>query len=384
MPTALDITFEEVVDLAHESGLDMLRVTSVEPFENTERIYKDRLAMGFLGEMAWITPQRIHQGCTPRELLPNARSIVMGACSYLTPDKLGPDGDMPRGKVARYALGDDYHDTIKLKLRKLHSLLEERLGRPVGARISVDSGPVVDRAVAARSGLGWYGKNTNILTSELGSWVLLGAMILDVELPESKPVRKSCGACTLCLTACPTGALVAPGVLDSRKCISYLTIELRGPIPREMRPQIANWIFGCDICQEVCPVNRKAPETTSQEFAPRDGWGREPDLVELMTLTDEQFSQRFKGSPVKRAKRRGLLRNVAVALGNSGDRRAVPALVGGLHDHEPLVRGHSAWALGRVGGIEAREALQEALILEADEWVREEIVAGLGEISASD
>ncbi len=366
------LTAEELESIGSRAGLDLLRAAPADPFEDTERVYLERLGQGLLAEMRWITPERIRHGCNPEELLPGARSILIGACSYLTRVRRADD-DAVRGRVARYALGDDYHDTLGAKLRAVHLMLEERLGRPVRARISVDSGPVVDRAVAARAGLGWFGKNTNILTRPLGSWVLLGAMLVDVELPYGPPLRKTCGACTRCMVACPTGALIAPGVLDSRRCISYLTIEHRGPIPRDLRPLMGDWIFGCDICQEVCPVNLGAPVPDHPEHREREGWGQFPDLLELMTIGDEEFRRRFRGSPVKRAKRRGLLRNVAIALGNSGDRRAVPVLVRALSDHEPLVRGHAAWALGRLGGEAAREALERALESETEEWVVEEM-----------
>ncbi len=382
MTTIVDITPEALRELGRRAGLDALRVAPAAPFEETERVYLDRYERGLLGEMKWITPERIRSGCNPEELLPGARSILIGACSYLTSEgETAPPGG-PRGRVARYAFNEDYHDTVKTKLQALHRELETRLGHPIRSRISVDSGPVVDRAVAARAGLGWYGKNTNILTPELGSWVLLGAMLVDIDLPHTPPLRKSCGGCTRCIEACPTGALIAPGVLDSRLCISYLTIELRGPIPLKFRPLMGSWIFGCDICQEVCPVNRQAPSPDHPEYAPRPGWGPEPDLIELMGLTDEQFRERFRGSPVKRTKRRGLLRNVAVALGNSGDPRAVPALICALGDHEPLVRGHAAWALGRFPGEDSRLALEAALAAEADPWVREEVHHSLEAMAA--
>jgi len=370
-------TQQELQAMGREVGLDLLRVAPALPFEDTERIYLERLERGLLGEMRWITPERIAYGCRPEELLPGARCIVIGASSYLTALD-PPERNGPMGRVGRYALNDDYHDVVKRKLEALHRALEARLGVQIQRRISVDSGPVVDRAVAARAGLGWYGKNTNILTPELGSWVLLGAMLLDVDLPHTPPLRKSCGSCTLCLEACPTGALIAPGVLDSRLCISYLTIELRGPIPRDLRPKMGAWIFGCDICQDVCPVNRSAPVVDAPEYRARPGWGAEPDLIELMGLTDEEFRERFRGSPVKRTKRRGLLRNVAVALGNSGDPCAIPALVRALGDPEPLVRGHAAWALGRFREPEARAALEVSLSKEGDEWVREEIGLSIG------
>jgi epoxyqueuosine reductase len=215
-----------------------------------------------------------------------------------------------------------------------------------------------------------------------GSYFFVGEVLLYVELEYDAPfARDHCGTCRRCLDACPTGAFVAPHVLDARRCISYLTIELRGPIPRELRPLVGDWIFGCDICQEVCPWNRKAPVSDEPAFRPRSGFSL-PELIPLLSLTQEEFSARFKGSPIKRAKRRGLLRNVAVALGNSGDRAAVPALAAALHDQEPLVRAHAAWALGRLGGPAALKALVDARSGEDDPMVEEELTLALDEIEA--
>ncbi len=203
------------------------------------------------------------------------------------------------------------------------------------------------------SGLGWYDKNTNLLNRDYGSWILLGELLLDVELPADEPVRTHCGSCSLCLPACPTGALIAPGVLDNNRCISYLTIELRGPIPREMRPLIGDWVFGSDICQEVCPVNRKAAPGNHPEFAPQSGIGASPYLIDLLDMREEEFKRRYRRSPVKRAKWAGLRRNAAGALGNIGDPASIPALVRALNSEPGLVRGHAAWALGRLGGAGA-------------------------------
>src|SRR2546428_14037602 len=251
---------------------------------------------------------------------------------------------------------------------------------------------MVDRAVAQRAGLGWYGKNTNILTKGWGSWVFLAEIVTNLPLQPDTAVKTSCGSCEICLHACPTQALPAPYVLDNTRCISFLTIELRGSIPLELRPLMGNLIFGCDICQEVCPVNivaerrlglRNTPKTVSREphkaFRPRAGIGSSPELIPLLSLTEEQFRERFRLSPIRRTKRRGLLRNVCVALGNSGNRQAGPALIGALHDHEPLVRGHAACALGRLGGEQAERTLQDALIAEEDEEVRKEIRCALEE-----
>jgi epoxyqueuosine reductase len=251
---------------------------------------------------------------------------------------------------------------------------------------------MVDRAAAQRSGLGWYGKNTNILTKGWGSWVFLAELVTTLPLDPDPPTGANCGRCEVCLHACPTKAFVAPGVLDNRRCISYLTIELRGAIPLELRPLIGNHIFGCDICQEVCPVNQRVEArlraagrlSGAREplaFRPRVGIGSSPALIELLALDDQGFRARFRHSPIKRAKRRGLLRNVCVALGNSGDAAAVPALARALGDHEPLVRRHAAWALGRLGGAHAREALEAARAREQEPEVRAEIACALDELS---
>jgi epoxyqueuosine reductase len=230
--------------------------------------------------------------------------------------------------------------------------------------------------------LGWYGKNTNILSRTHGSWILLGELLLDFELPPDMPVKTNCGTCTRCLPACPTGALVEPGVLHNDRCISYLTIEHRGPIARDMRPLMGTWVFGCDICQEVCPVNRKAAPGNHEALSPNRGIGSSPDLIELLEITEDEFRTRFRLSPVKRAKWVGLRRNAAVALGNAGDPIAVPALVRALDCETPLVRGHAAWALGRLGGVDSHSALTARNDREEDDWVREEITLALQAIES--
>jgi epoxyqueuosine reductase len=244
-------------------------------------------------------------------------------------------------------------------------------------RMLVDTARIVDRAVAQRAGTGWFGKNTNIINPAYGSWILLGEILTSLELAPDPPLRKHCGACALCITACPTGAITAPYTLDSNRCISYLTIEHRGPISRELRPLIGDWIFGCDICQEVCPPAKKGVVTNHPPFQAATPEAARPSLIPLLHITEEEFRARFAGSPIKRARREGLQRNVAIALGNSGDRRAVPALALALETAAPLVRGHAAWALGRLGGTEATVALARRLDVEDDDWVREEIILAL-------
>jgi epoxyqueuosine reductase len=219
-----------------------------------------------------------------------------------------------------------------------------------------------------------------LLSRQQGSYFFLGALLLNVELPADDPVSAHCGSCSACLSACPTGALLSPYVLDARRCISYLTIELRGPIPRELRPLVGNWIFGCDLCQEVCPCNRKAAWSTAPAIQPRAAL-RTPELIPLLEMTQEEFSATFRRSPVKRTKRRGLLRNVCVALGNSSDPAAIPPLLRALAHEEPLVRGHAAWALGRLGAGEAAAELRVLAASDPDEWVREEAEAALGTLA---
>jgi epoxyqueuosine reductase len=279
-----------------------------------------------------------------------------------------------RAVLARYARGDDYHAIFEEKLGALARFLETNGGR---AKCYVDYGPVLERDLAQRAGLGWIGKNTVLIHPEIGSYIFLGEILTDLELEPDPPFTADrCGTCTRCIEACPTGAIKGPRELDARLCISYLTIELRGPIPRELRPLIGNRVFGCDICQEVCPWNRYIPETKEERFKPREVPGSE--LVELMGLDDDAFERRYGTSPVSRAKRGGFLRNVAVALGNWGAPEAVPALARALDDPDPLVRGHAAWALGRIGSAESEAALAQRRGEEEDDSVREEIELALG------
>jgi epoxyqueuosine reductase len=241
------------------------------------------------------------------------------------------------------------------------------------AKTYVDHGWLLDRAVATRAGIGWLGKNTNLLVPGIGSNVLLAEIVTSAPLQADVPLKKNCGNCDACLRACPTGALVAPGVLDNRRCISFWTIEHRGVIPLDIRALIGDWIFGCDLCQEVCPVNaRPAAPDPSALAAFGALLEARPRLEELLTLDDAAFRHRFRESALWRARRAGLLRNVCVALGNIADRGSVPALAAALDDPDLLVRGHAAWALGRLGGMAARAALEQALSREADAWVRDE------------
>jgi epoxyqueuosine reductase len=379
IPTATGLELkEEIAKRARALGFDVVRFTTADAFPDAQKVLEERIDQGLLSGLSWFTRERAEIAGDPRNLMPTVRSIVSLGISYIMDETYTESTPgVPRGRVARYAWGLDYHEVFKDKLGALHEFVQERLGRPVEARTLVDTARIVDRAVAQRAGVGWYGKNTNLLNRKHGSWLLLGELLLDVELPPDEAVRTTCGACTRCMPACPTGALIAPGVLDNNRCISYLTIELRGPIPREMRPLIGDWVFGCDICQEVCPVNRKAQPGNHPEFSGKLGIGPSPSLIELLDMDEAEFRDRYRHSPVKRTKLAGLKRNACVALGNIGDRESVPSLVRVLNEETELVRGHAAWALGRLGGEVASEALRLRLEVEEDPWVREEIEMAL-------
>jgi epoxyqueuosine reductase len=314
----------------------------------------------------------------PRQLVPWAQSVISVAMNYFVPLPRPSPAPACSGWISRYAWGDDYHAIVKGRLDELLSIIASIANRPVQGRGFVDSGPVLERSFAGVAGIGWIGKNTQLISPKKGSWFFLGELFVDIPLSYDRPIRDRCGRCELCLEACPTGAFVGPFVLDARRCISYLTIELKGSIPRHLRPLIGNHIFGCDICQEVCPYNVKAPTTTEPGYAPREGLYA-PELIPLLSLSQEDFRSRFRNSPISRAKRRGFLRNVAVALGNNPTPEAVPALVAALADPEPLVRGHVAWALGRIGTPAAIRALRQRLTMEKDGEVTSEIEQALSE-----
>ena len=387
-PAALTAAIKEH---AFDVGFDLVRVTDAEPLPEAEAHLKERIASGYFEGMDWFTRERAEVACDPRSLLPKARSILSLATFYLS-DAGRDDGSVPgdpHGRVSSYAWGDDYHQVIRQRMDQLGDFMRGFTASAEEKSIAfVDTGRMVDRAVAQRSGLGWFGKNTNILTHGWGSWVFLSEIVTSLDLEPDTPSRASCGRCDICLRACPTQAFVAPYVLDNRRCISYLTIELRGSIPLELRPLIGTHIFGCDICQEVCPVNLVAerrlraggwPGVGRQrlEFTPRTEVGSSPALLPLLALDEKGFRTLFKNSPIRRAKRRGLLRNVCVALGNLGDPVAVPALINALADVESLVRGHAAWALGQIGGPPARAALLQTLASDTDVSVRDEARAAL-------
>lgn len=337
---------------AVELGFDLVGVAEAGPSQQ-HAAYLAWLRAGFQGTMGYLArPDAVERRRDPRTILPGARSVVAVAMSYYVPHNESPGDDTrPRGRVARYARHDDYHHVMTRRLEELVDFVRAQAGREIQARVYVDTGPLLERELASRAGLGWIGKHTNLIHPRWGSWLLLGEVLTDLPLDPDPPFeRDHCGSCNRCLVACPTGAFVAPRVLDARRCISYLTIELKGSIPPDLRPLMGDWVFGCDLCQEVCPWNQKFARPTGEPaFHPRDDLAA-PDLIALLSLDEEGFRRRFRGSPIRRARRQGLLRNVAVVLGNLGAPAAVPALARALHDPQPVVREHAAWALARIGG----------------------------------
>ena len=371
----------QVKRAARDAGFDLVGVAAPDHFTDAERAALDRIRSGLMDGLSWFHEARVRRGTRPDKLLPGVRSVLALGLSYLTPDPAPPSGDDTlRGRVSRYAWGRDYHRVMERRAKRLVASLEALGGGK--ARFYVDYGPMPDRAAAHRAGIGWFGKNTNILTSEAGSWLFLAEILTDLDLEPDTPLKKSCGSCVACIPACPTDAIPAPYVVDNTRCISYHTIENRGTVPRELRPHFGDWVFGCDICQDVCPVNyRNAGTPGDAEFAASDVDRAYPDLIELLALSEDEFARRFRGTPLMRAKHEGMRRNVCIALGNAGDARAIPALRRALTGPSALVRAHAAWALGRIGGPEAEAALRATLPTEADPDAREEIEAALGEIS---
>ena len=380
---------------AYACGFDLVGVTSAYDFDADREVALERIREGQMDGLPWYTESRVMRGTSPSELLPGARSIICLGLSYLGEDwPEGPStgsGRTATGRVARYAWVRDYHRVMKRRMREFVRSVERELRAEIAARWYVDDGPMLDRAAANRAGIGWFGKNTNILTPQFGSWVFLGQVITDLDLEPDAPLKKSCGSCVRCIEDCPTGAIVAPYVVDNTRCISYLTIENRGAIPHDLRPMMQDWVFGCDICQDVCPVNRKAQPARQPIPFPAAAKRRDSsttsgltermallDLVELLEMSDDDFRTRFAGTPIMRAKRTGMQRNACVALGNRSDTRAVPALGRVLRRGEPLVRSHAAWALGRIGGPEAAALLSEAAATEIEPDVAKEIESALG------
>jgi epoxyqueuosine reductase len=336
--------------------------------------FHDWLRQGYEGEMAWLLRREAAYE-HPRHVLAGVRSVIMVALNYRTDDPTLPCAGT--GRVSRYAWSDaDYHAVARERLAQLADFLHAH-SPGCRTRSVIDSAPMLERDFARAAGLGWFGKNTMLINKRQGSWIFLAGLLTDVELEPDAPHETShCGTCTRCLEACPTDAFPQPYVLDSRKCIAYLTIELKEPIPASLRTGIGEWLFGCDICQDVCPWNHKSPHKNDPAFRPR-GDLNPADLSGLLDLDEEGFRNLFAKSALARSGRVGLLRNAVIVLGNQRDTTAVPALERTLGDSEPVVRGAAAWALGQIGGAVAVTALKSRLRVEDNATVRAEIDAAL-------
>ena len=337
---------------ASEAGFELAGVAPVRDFDELDR-FREWVAAGRAGEMKYMEA-RDDAGSLKRaslcSTLPWVRSVIVCAINYNTAQPYSTQvNDPQRGWIARYAWGQqDYHEAVLHRLRAVESKLRDAVGNSqMQTRCYVDTGPLVERVYAKYAGIGWIGKNTCILNQKLGSWLFLGVILTSLELEPDLPAPDRCGTCTRCIDACPTDALVAPYQLDSNRCISYLTIEKRGAITEELRSGMGHEVFGCDICQDVCPWNRKAPASAAAEFQPREGLVN-PALEWLAGMTDEEFRKRFRGSALRRAKRAGLRRNAVIAMGNSGDQRFGPLLEKLKTDEDPVVAESAAWAAKRL------------------------------------
>jgi epoxyqueuosine reductase len=332
---------------AHTLGFELVGIAPATASDGFDRL-SDWLARGFAGTMEYMQRHgeaRRH----PASILPQVRSVMMVAMNY----RPANEGQSPireeanRGRIARYARGKDYHDVLRDRLNRLLAWLCQECPDCLGRSV-VDTAPLLERDFARRAGLGWFGKNTMLLNKRLGSYFFIGALLTNLELVADPPhTAQHCGTCTACLDACPTQAFVAPGLLDARRCISYLTIEHRGEVPGDLRPGLGDWLFGCDVCQEVCPWNRKAPAGQEPDLQGSSDF-ESLDLIEVLGLSEEAFRRRFRGTALWRTRRRGLLRNAALVLGNTGDATALPALQHASEDHEALVSEAARWAIANI------------------------------------
>ena len=357
---------QAIKDKARQLGFILAGVTTPEPPPHYST-FENWLAQGHHGTMHYLAEERSRlRRADPREILPECKSILVLATPYSSPNlalsaenagRVGGDrlpyrdqasvveAEGMRGKIASYAWGDDYHDILPARMKELIQFIEEQVGSPVKNRWYSDTGPILERDLAQRAGIGWIGKNTCLINPKQGSYFLLSEILLDLALESDPPfVTDHCGTCTRCIEACPTDCILPDRTIDARRCISYLTIELKEDIPIDLREKIGDWVFGCDICQMVCPWNRFAGEG-DPAFGAEDPL---PSLTDELAITTQEFNQRFKQSPVKRAKRRGYLRNVVVALGNTGSMYALPVLQNALNDEESIVREHAKWAIEKI------------------------------------
>lgn len=368
----MDTTTEEKVraiqQTATDLGFDGFGIAEPDMPKQTER-YKRWLALEYEGTMKYMSRWEEKRSDLSK-VLPGIKSVICLSTNYLPEDKdMRFLDDTDNGDISLYALNEDYHDVLLPRLKQLDEKIHQEFP-DCQTKVYVDTGPVLEKPLAQNAGIGWVGKHTNLISEGVGSWYFLSEILTDIVLPLNEPAVDRCGTCRECIDICPTRAIVAPYVLDSRRCISYLNIELKGVIPLQFRKAMGNRIYGCDDCQIVCPWNSYAVKTDEQAFHGKEGVRL---LIELIHLDDEGFRNRFRNSPIKRIKRRGFLRNVAVALGNSENLDAVAPLIDVLGDDEPLIRAHAVWALGELLQEKAPTVLWENLAEETDEMVLTEI-----------
>jgi epoxyqueuosine reductase len=368
-------SFEVLTDLSRSNGFCLSGITNLMP-AGTSANYIDWIESGAYGTMSYLKNQPGYAiRLAPQNILTDARSIIFLAARY--PKSEFPVANNPlKGIISSYAWGEDYHEVLRKRAQNLAQDITMVLGRSIQTSITIDSAPVLEKPLAQRAGLGWQGRNTCLISPKSGSFFFIAGIFLDVEFEPTPPFEKDfCGKCRKCLDACPTGCIMSDRTIDARRCISYLTIEHRGSVPPELRPLMGNNIFGCDICQNVCPWNHKVDNAdVLEEFLPKNNMVQSPDILPLMTMQADEFSQIFRHSPIKRAKRVGLLRNAAIALGNSQSPEAVTVLgVVMENEIEPVIRSHAAWALGRINTTKARNFLSNSLKRETVDSVIEEI-----------
>jgi epoxyqueuosine reductase len=404
------ILTQAVKDEAHRLGFQLVGVTTPDSPPHLD-VYERWLENGNQGGMTWLATERARQRrANPLMILPECKSILVLGIRYPGPSPLPylpmvmertnesgrhrseerkekregasclslGEGQRVGGRIASYAWGEDYHDILPERMSAIVAFIEKKTGVACPNRWYTDTGPILERELAQRAGLGWIGKNTCLINPKIGSYFLLAEILLGIGLEIDEPITTDhCGSCTRCLEACPNSCILPNRTVDSRRCISYLTIEHKGVIPIDMRSKLSDWIFGCDVCQRVCPWNQKISNATYDvAFSPRAGIPPE-SLVAELTLTPQEFNRKFKGSPIRRTKRRGYLRNVITSLGNISGPNAKPALKNALGDNEPVIRSHAAWALGKIGGDDVVQSLREALGVETDPGVKEEITRAL-------
>jgi len=364
---------QQIKQEARRLGFDLVGVTTPYPPPHLD-VYRQWLDLGRHGEMHYLAKEpAIRRRSNPLEILPECKSILVTGMNYL-PSRSSGKTSTPR--ISSYALGEDYHDVIIPRLEELMHYIHRLVGFSVPYRIYTDTGPLLERELAQRCGLGWIGKNTCLIHPQMGSFFFLGEIMLGLELAIDTPFGKDpCGTCTRCIDACPAGCILPDRTLDAQRCIAYLTIELKGAIPKNLRPLLGDWIFGCDICQEVCPWNVRFARTTEEVAFQPNPYLLRPSLSGLLELSQDEFRIQFRKSPLKRPKWNGILRNAAVVAGNRGGIEIVPLLANLLMKHPAsLVRSHAAWALGKIGGQAARESLEKAKGVEKDHSVIKEII----------